>query len=144
MPFLYFFAKFFMIAKKDEKLNLKRSRSGLGIYAALPFKKGDFVIEYTGKKLTPEQVERSASRKYFFEVDKFWTVDGAGRENLARYINHSCRPNCEVRIYAKRIRIWAIKRIKPCDEITYDYGEEYFDEFIKPHGCRCAKCRKKK
>jgi uncharacterized protein len=97
-----------------------------------------------GRMLTPEQVERSTSDRYFFQVDKYWTVDGAGRENIARYVNHSCRPNCEVRIYAKRIRIWAIKNIKPGDELTYDYGKEYFDEFIKPKDCNCVKCRKKK
>jgi SET domain-containing protein len=132
-----------MIAEKNDKLVLKRSRSGLGLYAAAPFKKGDFVIEYTGRRLTPEEVEKSTSDKYFFQVDKHWTIDGARRENLARYANHSCRPNCEVRIYAKRVRIWAVKNIKAGDEITYDYGEEYFDEFIKPHGCRCEKCRGK-
>jgi len=133
-----------MIAEKNEKLMLKRSRSGLGLYAAVPFKKGDFVIEYTGRRLTPEEVEQSTSTKYFFEIDKKWTIDGAGRENLARYANHSCRPNCEVRIWAKRVRIWAMKRILPGDEITYDYGKEYFNEHIKPHGCRCERCRGKK
>jgi len=133
-----------MIAEKNEKLMLKRSRSGLGLYAAVPFKKGDFVIEYTGRRLTPEEVEQSTSTKYFFEIDKKWTIDGAGRENLARYANHSCRPNCEVRIWAKRVRIWAMKRILTGDEITYDYGKEYFNEHIKPHGCRCERCRGKK
>jgi SET domain-containing protein len=130
-------------SSKNPKYVLKRSRSGLGLFATEPIKKGEFVIEYTGKMLAPEEVEKSTSNKYFFEIDKHWTVDGSGRENIARYANHSCRPNCEVRIYAKRIRIWAIKNIKPDDEITYDYGKEYFDEFIKPKGCRCEKCRKK-
>lgn len=121
---------------------VKRSGAGLGLFAVESIKKGEFVIEYTGRMLNVEEFETASNKKYFFEVDKHWTVDGAGRENLARYINHSCRPNCEVRIYAKRIRIWAIKNIKSDDEITYDYGKEYFDEFIKPHGCRCAKCWK--
>ncbi|MFA6285528.1 MAG: hypothetical protein WC643_03315 [Parcubacteria group bacterium] len=48
-----------------------------------------------------------------------------------------------MRIYAKRIRIWAILRIKPGEEFSYDYGKEYFDEHIKPAGCKCASCRKK-
>jgi uncharacterized protein len=132
-----------MTKETAKKYALKRGLAGLGLFAAAHIKKGEFVIEYTGKKLNPEEVERSSSQKYFFQVDKYWTVDGAGRENTARYVNHSCRPNCEVRIYAKRIRIWAIKNIKPGEELTYDYGEEYFDEFIKPHGCKCEKCGKK-
>lgn len=132
--------------KRSEKPKyaLKRGLSGFGLFAVAPIKKGEYVIEYTGRLLTPEQVEKCVGDRYFFQVDKYWTVDGSGRENTARYINHSCRPNCEVRIYAKRIRIWSRKRIKPGDELTYDYGKEYFDEFIKPKGCGCDKCRKRK
>lgn len=128
-------------SEKNPKYILKRGLSGLGLFATAPIKKGEFVIEYTGDLLTPDEVEKRTSNKYFFEIDKKWTIDGAGRENIARYVNHSCRFNCEVRIYAKRIRIWTIRRIKSGEEFTYDYGKEYFDEFIKPQGCRCEKCR---
>ncbi|MDD3487255.1 MAG: SET domain-containing protein [Candidatus Moranbacteria bacterium] len=131
--------------KEDkEKYILKRGLSGLGLFAARRIKKGEFVIEYIGKKLTPEEFDKSPDKKYFFEIDDYWTVDGSGRDNTARYINHACRPNCEVRIYAKRIRIWAIKNIKEGEEFTYDYGKEYFNEYIKPKGCRCKSCMKKK
>lgn len=123
---------------------MKKSGAGLGLFAAVPFKKGKFVIEYTGERLTTKEFDERNNNKYFFEIDKHWTVDGSGRENTARYINHSCRPNCEVRIYAKHIRIWAIKKIKPGEEFTYDYGKEYFNEYIKPKGCKCAYCRKKR
>lgn len=128
---------------KNQKYVLKRASSGLGLFAVTPFKKGEFVIEYVGEMLDDKELEKRNSNKYFFEIDKDCTVDGSGRENTARYINHSCRPNCEVRIYAKRIRIWTIKRIMSDDEITYDYDKEYFNEYIKPHGCKCASCRKK-
>jgi len=131
------------ISEKKKKYIVKKSAAGLGLFAAAPIKKGEFVIEYTGKMLTPEEFEKSNDNKYFFQIDDYWTVDGSSRENIARYVNHSCRPNCEVRIYAKRIRVWAIKKILPGEEFTYDYGEEYFNEYIKPHGCRCEKCRKK-
>jgi len=129
---------------KNQKYVLKRALSGLGLFAMAPFKKGEFVIEYVGEMLNEKELEKRNSNKYFFEIDKNWTVDGSGRDNTARYINHSCRPNCEVRIYARRIRVWSIRNIKPSDELTYDYGKEYFDEFIKPHGCKCASCRKKR
>ncbi len=74
---------------------------------------------------------------YLFEID------GLERSNQARYINHSCDPNCEVYIEKSRIMIYAIKNIPAGAELSYDYGEEYFDEFLKPVGCRCAtkKCR---
>ncbi|HLM83823.1 MAG TPA: SET domain-containing protein [Candidatus Bathyarchaeia archaeon] len=123
---------------------MKRSSSGLGLFAVAPFKKGEFVIEYTGKILNEKEFEAASDKKYFFEIDKHWTIDGSDRKNTARYVNHSCRPNCEVRVYAKRIRIWTVKRIKMGEEFTYNYGKEYFDEYIKPHGCRCSSCRKER
>ena len=91
---------------------MKKSRAGLGLFAVDIFKKGEFVIEYTGEMLTEKEFEASGYNKYFFEIDKHWTVDGSSRENIARYINHACRPNCEVRIYAQRIRIWTIAKNK--------------------------------
>ena len=72
-----------------------------------------------------------------------WTIDGSPRSNVARYINHSCRPNADPMIRDRRIRIKAIKNIEPGDEITYDYGKDHFNAYIKPHGCRCDKCREK-
>jgi uncharacterized protein len=130
--------------EKKKKYSVKRSRAGLGLFAAASFKKGEFVIEYVGKKLTEKEFEAAGYKKYFFEIDKNWTIDGSSRENIARYINHSCRPNCEVRIYAKRIRIWTIRKIEPGEQFSYDYGKEYFDEYIKPVGCKCTSCRKKR
>ena len=73
-----------------------------------------------------------------------WTIDGSTRSNVARYINHSCRPNADPMIRDRRIRIKAIKNIEPGDEITYDYGKDHFNAYIKPHGCRCDKCREKR
>lgn len=120
-----------------------RSRSGLGLFAAAPFKKGDFVIEYSGEMISTEEADER-DNKYLFEINSRWTVDGSSRKNIARYINHSCRPNCEVDIKKKKIMVYALKRIKPGEELAYDYDKEYFDEFIKPFGCRCEHCRRKK
>jgi SET domain-containing protein len=75
-----------------------------------------------------------------FTVNSRWTVDGKNTENLSRYVNHSCYPNCEAEIRGKKILISSIRNIKAGDELAYNYGKEYFDEFIKPHGCRCEKC----
>lgn len=123
------------------RFSVKRSFSGLGLFANDSFKKGDFVIEYTGKKLTDEEADQKGG-KYLFKVKKNLTIDGTERHNLARYLNHSCRPNCEALIDGNRIVIEAKKKISPGEELTYDYGKEYFDEFIKSHGCRCSACRR--
>jgi uncharacterized protein len=131
-------------SEKKKKYSVRRSGSGLGLFAVDFFKKGEFVIEYTGEMLTAKEFEERNNNKYFFEIDSHWVVDGSSRKNLARYVNHSCRPNCEVRIYAKRIRIWTIRRIKSGEEFSYDYGKEYFDEHIKLAGCKCAFCRNKR
>ena len=130
-------------SEKKKKYVVKRSRAGLGLFAVDFFKKSEFVIEYVGERLAGKDAE-GRYNKYLFEISPELTIDGSGRNNLARYVNHSCRPNCEVRIYAQRVRIWTIKKIKPGEQFSYDYGKEYFDEYIKPVGCKCASCRKKR
>ncbi len=126
----------------ETDVQVKRSNAGLGLFAVKPFKKGSFVIEYTGELISGDEANNRGGR-YLFEINSKWTIDGKERGNVARYINHSCRPNSESRVSGKKVSIYAIKNIAAGDEITYDYGEEYFDDFIKPHGCRCAHCQKK-
>jgi SET domain-containing protein len=83
--------------------------------------------------------------KYLYEVNNRWTIDGSSRRNVARYANHSCRPNAESDVTRQRkVIIRAIRNIKPGDEITYDYGTDYFDLIIKPIGCKCVKCTEKR
>lgn len=123
-----------------ERYIVKKSSAGLGLYAKTPLKRGEFVIEYTGKLLNVEEANKKGG-KYLFELNSKWTIDGSGRENLARYINHSCRPNCEAYIIGKKVKIKTIKNIKEGEELSYDYGKDYFNEYIKPFGCRCEKCR---
>ena len=68
------------------------------------------------------------------------------RENIARYINHACKPNAESDVSARKrkVVIRAIKNIEPGDEINYDYGTDYFKAYLKPIGCKCAACEKKR
>ena len=123
-------------------LRIGRSKSGLGLFAQVPIKKGQFIIRYTGRRIRTETTENLDTR-YLFEINERWTIDGASRRNRARYINHSCRPNAEVYFVKHAIKIRAIKSIKPGDEITYHYGRNYFEAFIKDVGCRCAACGRK-
>jgi SET domain-containing protein len=126
----------------DFDLTVRRSRTGLGLFTESEIPKGACVIEYTGVELTKEQEDKSRSR-YLFEINARKTIDGAPRWNKARYINHSCRPNCEPNIHKGRVFIHARRRIKPGEELNYDYGKNYFEQFLKGL-CACPKCRPEK
>src|SRR6185503_1642605 len=123
----------------DFDLRVGKAKTGLGLFAESEIPKGACVIEYTGVELTKEQEEKSNS-KYLFEIHSRKTIDGAPRWNTARYINHSCRPNCEPNIYKGRVYIHARRRIKEGEELNYDYGKNYFNEFLKGI-CACEKCK---
>jgi SET domain-containing protein len=124
----------------DFDIKVKRSRAGLGLFTYSPIPKGACVIEYKGKVLTKEEDEASNSL-YLFLVAKNKTIDGAVRTNTARYINHSCRPNCEIETYGGRVWVMAKRAIKRGEELSYDYDTEYFEAYIKTKGCRCLKCK---
>ncbi len=123
-----------------QDFDVKKTPTGLGLFAARSFSKGDYVIEYTGALLPNDEADLRGGR-YLFRVNARWTVDGSGRQNLSRYINHSCRPNCIAYTRGLKIRIYALRPIAPGEELSYDYGKEYFEAYIKPKGCLCPKCR---
>ena len=131
---------------KVEKHRFRIARSkpgmGFGLYARDAIAEGEYLMDYTGAKISSKVADALPTR-YLFEIDEDWTIDGSLRSNLARYINHACEPNCEADIRDDRIMISAIENIQPGQELTIDYGEEYFDEFIRPHGCKCATCLNK-
>ena len=123
-----------------------RSRTGLGLFATAPIKKGAFIVEYKGRKLTTEQADKLEARgnRYLYEINSRWTIDGTSRKNLGRYANHSCRPNAETHRIGHKVIIRAIKNIKAGAEITYNYGRDYLTNVITRRGCKCDKCRKKR
>lgn len=138
------------IAKKN--LAVFKSSAGFGLKTLVDIKKDDEVVEYKGKRISDEQADEKPNR-YLFEIDDKWTIDGSDRSNIARYINHSCRPNCEAIHYevedgkdsrTDEIMIVAKRNITAGEELTYDYGKSHFNEYIKPHGCKCSKCQEKK
>jgi hypothetical protein len=124
-----------------------RSRTGLGLFATKPIKKGAKIIRYFGPLLDSRKKKDDAiENKYLFELNGRWTIDGSVRKNIARYINHACRPNAEsdVSPRKRKVVIRAIKKIEPGEEINYDYGTDYFKAYLKPIGCKCAACEKKR
>lgn len=124
------------------KLIRRKSTTGLGLYAGTDIKKGEFIITYTGDKITAAEADKRGGQ-YLFEINSRWTLDGKGRNNPARYINHSCRPNTEAEVKGHQVFITAIKNIPKGAEIVYDYGKEFWKEYIKPKGCKCEKCTAK-
>lgn len=122
---------------------VKRSKAGLGLFAMRPIKRGTYIIEYVGRVLRGKEMD-PVNNKYLFETSRVRMIDGSARSNTARYINHACKPNAEPVIFGGRVFIKATHRIESGEEITYDYGKEYFDTYIKPYGCRCKTCLAKK
>lgn len=133
------------VVSPNKPYRVGKSRTGLGLFATKPIKKGKKIIRYKGPLIDNDEAEK-LDNKYLFEVSKKWTINGAARSNIARYGNHSCKPNAESDVSAKkrRVVIRAIRDIEPGEEITYDYGEDYFKVFLKPHGCKCDHCEKKR
>lgn len=121
---------------------VRRGTHGLGLFTNVAFKKGDCVTEYTGEKISTDEANRRGGQ-YLFELNDNWTVDGKDRKNESRYINHSCRPNCypEIDENEEHIFIYAKRALKVGEELTYDYGKEFWNTHIKPKGCRCDKCQ---
>jgi hypothetical protein len=136
-----------MPVPSNKPYRVGRSRTGLGLFATKPIKKGTKIIRYFGPLLDSRNKKHDAvENKYLFELNNRWTIDGSVRKNIARYINHACKPNAESDVSARkrRVVIRAIKNIEPGEEINYDYGTDYFKAYLKPIGCKCDACEKKR
>ena len=112
-----------------------------GLYANQNIKKGTKIIEYKGKIISVKESETNPkfdNRKaiYLFNINKKYDLDGDFKYNVARLINHSCNPNCEVTGTGRKIWVYAIKDIKKNEELSYDYGFS-FDEDYKNYPCKC-------
>ena len=131
---------------------VKKSKvHGYGIIASENIDKNTKIIQYIGEKVTKKEGDkRSAIRirkyinkknegsVYIFELNKKYDIDGSPLYNKARYINHSCRPNCEVDIIKNEIWVISIKNIKKGDELNYDYGYPFDKDDYSDHICKCG------
>ena len=128
----------------------RSSLHGSGLFADTNIKNKEQVIQYIGDKVTKKegdkradiQLQKAEKNKktgmvYVFELNKKYDIDGGVLRNHARFINHSCDPNCEVEITNNEIWISAIKNIKEDTELTYNYGYP-FDSDFEEHICKCG------
>lgn len=121
---------------------------GRGMFATVPIPKGTRIIEYTGERITKaegfrrEELRRRRAARggdgciYTFELNTRVDIDGRVLWNTARYINHSCSPNCESQIVRGRVWVVALRKIQPGEELTYDYYYDY--DHHREHPCRCG------
>jgi SET domain-containing protein len=143
------------IPTRPELMRLRRSRvHGRGAFALKQIRKGTRIIEYLGDRITHVQADERYEDKsdrdnhtFLFIVDRGIVIDGGVNGNDARFINHSCDPNCESVIEDRRVFIESIRAIKPGDELTYDYqiGRDKNDppDVDEIFACRCgaSSCR---
>jgi SET domain-containing protein len=127
--------------------------SGLGAFATRPIRKGTRIIEYKGERITPAEADAryeggpsAHPLVLLFTVDDRTVIDAGVGGNEARFINHSCEPNCEAVTERRRVWILATRHIRPGEELTYDYNltasdedESCADEYACL--CRAPACR---
>ena len=130
-----------MTTTPPDGVRVRRGCAGLGLFTTREYSRGEFIIEYQGELINQAEADRRGGR-YLFTVTDDVIIDGKSRHNIARYINHACKPNAyaEADIDEHRVRIYAKKRIPLNEEITYHYGKEYFDEMLGDN-CRCSHCQ---
>jgi SET domain-containing protein len=136
--------------KGNKYFELRRSSiQGRGAFATRPIKRGTRIIEYTGERISHEEADRryddgkmGRHHTFLFSIDSKTCLDAAVDGNDARFINHSCAPNCEAIDEKKRIYIDAIRDIAPGEELTYDYAYERDgtedEEWERLYVCKCG------
>jgi SET domain-containing protein len=125
------------------------------VFATRPIDEGDWIVEYAGERITEAEFRRrvplrndgDATHSVFFEIAPDVIIDANVRGNSARFINHSCDPNCEKRLENGRVQIYARRAIGIGEELSFDYAfapEEHLSaRTLAAHPCRCGseRCR---
>jgi SET domain-containing protein len=119
--------------------------SGWGVYAAQAIAEDTPIVEYKGELVSQAEAWRREQRYlprqriWLFTIDTRWARDAAFGGNIARYINHACRPNCYVELVGRHIWIKASRPIRKGEELTYDYNTDG----VAGIPCRCRPgCRR--
>ena len=120
-------------------LEFKPSRiHGLGAFALAPIRAGTLVIEYVGARISKAESARQceAGNEFIFELDEEHDIDGRAGWNPARFLNHSCAPNCDAEMMDGQIWIVSRRDIDRGEELTFNYG--YDREEYGEHPCHCG------
>ena len=135
---------------KEQPFKLRKSEiQGLGAFATRQIRRGQRIVEYTGEHIDNDEADRryddekmKRHHTFLFIVDDKEIIDAAVGGNDARFINHSCDPNAEAVVEGKQIFIYALRTIRPGEEILYDYQyertDEHTDEDEQFYKCRCG------
>ena len=138
------------IVSMSELFELRSSPiHGQGVFALRRIRKGKRLIEYVGERITPAAADlrydddaMESPHTFLFTVDAHTVIDAAVDGNEARFINHSCNPNCEAVDDDGRIFIETIRNIRPGEELSYDYHLErdgrWRKEWAERYACRCG------
>ncbi|MDE2307746.1 MAG: SET domain-containing protein-lysine N-methyltransferase [Xanthomonadaceae bacterium] len=134
----------------------RSSIHGNGVFAAGSIAKGEEIIEYKGRRLTHHEADElygdggETGHTFLFTLNEQYLIDANQHGNSARWINHSCAPNCRALVEESaggdprkdRVVIEAIRRIRPGEELTYDYGivleVPHTARLKKLWACRCG------
>jgi SET domain-containing protein len=111
---------------------------GTGVFARRQLTKGSHVIEYVGEKIAKDESARriDADNEFIFTLDDEFDLDGKVAWNPARFINHSCTPNCEAEVDGHSVWIIALRDIPAGEELSFNYGYDLSD--FHEHPCRCG------
>jgi len=132
------------------RIQVRRSGvHGKGVFALRPIPQGQTILEYKGEIISwPEALRRhphdptDPNHTFYFHVDDKHVIDANVRGNAARWINHSCDPNCEADEQEGRIFIKALRDLYPGEELFYDYGlvidDRYTPKLKRQYECRCG------
>lgn len=121
---------------------IERRRSniqGWGVFAIEPIPKNKRIIHYAGEKITNQESLKREVRYlkrghiWCFKLNRLYVRDAAVGGNIARYVNHSCRPNCYTRVVGDTVWIIASRTIRPGEELSYDYSTDGVGSIR----CRC-------
>ncbi len=139
--------------KTYRRISVRRSNiHGKGVFATTRIPKGARIIEYKGRRMSEAEADRKYAdddtpHTFLFLLDNEIVIDANFNGNSARWINHSCKPNCEAVEEEGRMFIDALRTIAPGEELTYDYNliveERYTPKLKKFYACGCGalKCR---
>jgi len=137
-------------APRGRRIQVRRSGvHGKGVFALRPIAEGEVVIEYVGEVISWDEAQRrhphdpsDPNHTFYFHVDENHVIDANVGGNAARWINHSCEPNCWADEVDGRIFITALRDIAAGEELNYDYGliieERYTPKLKAEYACRCG------